>query len=424
AAREEAGRWPVDDPPRPAHDGERRDYEDVLVATALGEPGGIVETASRFRERHDDSAFAPSALYALAVARDLGGHAEPARQALVALASDADTSAGRHAKALLASPDYSRLDAIRDAERRHARDTARWVLLGGRLDGRTALHTAAQFGAQGVSAAQSFGIFNVIGVVTRAWQAWRRDPVSNQAIIDRGEQFLAREPTSPEAPDVHRRLADAYERAGTYDRALMHVHALPEPDAKRIAKLEGKLADELLANAERGSGNPVLLAGIVRHFPETDAAEKARRKLKALPAAGETVVARDVLVAYPSLLSPDALALDPRLLDGDRHNGELADAGVALTPGQMRLTLQDADGDGEHVETRSLDPDAYQHARAAAEEAVYTRLLTAERRDPDTGRFERYVPFYLQGSVDDGGVYVYPGVKMRRYRTDDASLYE
>jgi hypothetical protein len=424
AAVEEAGRWPADDAPQPESELERRDWEDLAVAVARGEPGGIIEAASRFRERHDDSALAPSALYAIAVARDLAGHADAAREALADVAREGGSGAGRHAAAVLASPDFSRYDAIADAERRHARDTARWVLLGGRLDGRTALHTAAQLGANGVQAAQSFGIFNVIGVATRAWQAWRHDPVSNQGIIDRGEEFLARTPDGPEAIDVHRRLADAYERAGNYDRALMHVRAMPEPSEKRIANLEGKIADRLLADAEKNGGDPVLLAGIVRHFAATGAADKARRRLKGRPADGETVLDRDVLVAYPSLLAPDALDLDPKLLDGDRDNGELADAGVTLAPGQLRLTLYNAGEPGQHVEMRSLAPEAYGRAHAAAEEALYARALTVDRKDPTAGRFERYIPVYLQGEFGDGGVAVYPGVKMRRYQPDAPGLYD
>ena len=422
--RDEAARWPVDDPPQADSAAEIADYRDLLVVTALDEPGAIIEAASRFRTRHPDSAFDASALYAVAVARDLGGHREDAREALVGAARDRDTSAGRHAAAVLACGDYSPLEAIRDAERRHARDTARYVLIGGRLDGRTALYTASHFGAEGMRAAQSFGIFNVIGVATRAWQAWRKDPVSNQAIIDRGEAYLAREPQSPDAPAVHARLAEAYERAGLYERALLHYRATSDPSPKRIAKLEDELANRLYEDADRSGGDPVVLAGIVRHFAETGAAEKARKRLKNRPSDGDITLGRDVLEAYPSLLSADALDLDPKLLDGDRDNGELAEGGVTLAPGQMRLTLENVGEAGQHAETRSLTPEAYQRARAAADEALYARLLTAEQRDPETGKYEKYIPFYLQGSVDDGGVYVSPGVKMRRYKTDDPKLYE
>lgn len=422
AATEEAATWPVDDPPQPRSTPELDDYHALLVATALADPGQMIEAASRFRERHEDSPFVPSARYALAVARHLGGHTDEGRAALTELAEDDDSSAGRHAAAILASADYSRLDAIRDAERQHGRGVVKYVLLGDRLDGRTALYSAAQFGAEGLHAAQSFGIFNVIGVVTRAWQTWRKDPVSNQTIIDRGEEFLAREPNSSEAADVHARLADAYERAGVFDRALLHYRATPEPSEKRITKLESAMADHLLEEAEKDDNNAVLLTGIVDHYPSTKAAEKARKRLADRPAEGELVLDREVLLAHPALLAPDALDLDARLLDGDRDNGELADGGVSLVNGELRLKLR-ADGD-DRIETRTPAVEAYRRARGAAQEALYSRMLTADRRDPDVGKYERYVPIYLQGTVQDSGVYVYPGVKMRRYRSEDRALYD
>jgi hypothetical protein len=423
-ASEEAGRWPVDDPPRPAPGGETVDYEALATATVLAEPGGMVEAASRFRERHPDSDFEPSARYVVAVARDLAGHREEARAAFAELADD-DSSIGRHAEAVLASADYSGLDALAAAERRHARDTVRFVLLGGRWDGRTALYSATQLGAEGMRAAQSLGIFNVIGVASRAWQAWRKDPISNQVIIDRGEELLARDPSAADAAAVHGRLADAYERSGSYGRALMHLRAVPEPDQKRITKLEGKLADSLLESAARDGNDPLMLEGIVRHFAATDAAEKARKRLAERPGDDQTVLDRDVLRANPSLLASDALDIDPRLLDGERANGELADGGVTLAQGELRMKLENADGDGPRVETRPLAPEVYARARGAAREALYARLLTQDHRDPETGRFERYIPFYVRGALDeDGGVSVAPGVKLRRYRSEDRQLYE
>jgi hypothetical protein len=425
AAREEAARWPVDDPPQPKP-AEAADYQAMLFATAMGDPGAMIESASRFAQRHDDGHFAPGARYVVAVARDLAGHHDEARTALAELAHDEKkTDAGRHAAALLASADFSRLEALDDAERHHTRDTLKYVFLGGQLDGRTAIHTASSFGAQGVQAAQSFGMINVIGMLTRAWTAWRHDPVSNQTIIDRGEEFLTRSPHSAEAPAVHARLAEAYARAGSYDRALMHYHETPDPSPAHIAKLEGKMADQLLDEAERNGGNPVLLQGIVTHFAETKAADKARKRLKDRPGSGETVVERQVLLANPALLGPDALDLDPTLLDGERKNGELADGGITLAPeGELRLTLYNTEQAGQHFETRTLAPEAYARARAAVQEVLYDRLLTADRLDPETGRYERYIPFYVQGSFGESGVSVAPGVKLRRYNSEDKDLYE
>src|SRR5262249_36743598 len=146
--------------------------------------------------------LADGATLSIAVARDLGGHGDEARDALARLARR-DDGAGRAAAVMLATPRFDRLSTLGDAERRHGRDVAEYVLVGGGPSGRSLLYTASQFGAQGVQAAESLGIFNVIGLLSRAWGAWRHDPASNQAIIDEGERFLAREPGAPEASDAH-----------------------------------------------------------------------------------------------------------------------------------------------------------------------------------------------------------------------------
>ncbi|HLK10207.1 MAG TPA: hypothetical protein VKW76_02390 [Candidatus Binatia bacterium] len=425
AAREEAGRWPVDDPPLPRGE-EAEDYAALVVAVAAGDPGTLSAAANRFVTAHGDSSLAPGARYAVALARDLGGHHADAREALADLAHDHDSAIGRHAGALLASSEWSRLADLDAAERQHARDVARYVLFGGGLlDGRSALYGAVQLGTQGVQAAQTLGLANVLGIATRAWHAWWHDPASNQAIIDRGEQFLAREPQSPDAAAVHARLTDAYERAGNPARALLHYQALPDPDPKRVAQLENELGDSLLADAEKHGNDPAILRAIVRNLGDTKAAGTARQRLEKAGATGEVVVSREVLAATPWLAGPSGLDLDPALLDGDRRNGELADGGVTLADGAMRLALENTDGPGQHIDTRALDAAAYARARAAAEEALYTRLVTADHSSPDTGRFERYIPFFFQGQIDDsGGLYLYPGVKMRPYESEDGRLYE
>lgn len=426
AKREEVGRWPIDDPIVPADGAEADDYAALAYATVADDPTAMKDAARHYLDRHEDSHLKPAAAFVLAVGLDREGSKLAARKALDDVAGDDDAQIGRDVAALLASPDYNRLDGIHAAESRHARDVAKFVLVGEGMgmDGRTAMYTAAQFGAASVQAAESFGIFNVIGVLTRAWRAWRADPTSNQEIIDRGEEFLAREPTSPDAPEVHDRLANAYERAQNYGRAIMHVQALPETDKKRVDKLEEKLADQLLQEAEKAHNDPVVLRGLVRHFGATSAAETARERLKGVPDDDSTALDRDILRDHPELLGPSALDIDPRLLDGDKKNGELADEGVTLRRGELRLSLNEG-GDTPRIETRTMPPEAFARAAAAAEDVLYTRLVTTERRNEDEGRYERYIPFFIQGSLDESGaVAVAPGVKMRRYSSPDRALYE
>jgi hypothetical protein len=418
----EAARWPADDLEQPSDD-EREAYHALASATVLGEPARMMSTAQAFVQRYPDSDHRPAAILTVGVARDLAGHRDDAEAALREVAGDG-SGPGRIAAAMLETPRFTRLDAIDGAERRHAREVAEYVLVGGQLNGRNALYTATQFGAQGVQAAESLGIFNVIGLLTRAWTAWRKDPASNQAIIDEGEQFLAREPDAREASDVHERLATAYERAGQYDRALFHYRAMANPEPKRIEALEEKIADKLLENAGKANGEPALLEVIVRYYPMTDAAEKARKTLDAMPHAGEVPLSREVLLAHPSLLGPRGLDLEPALLDGKLDNGELADAGVTVAPDTLRLKVRDADGGEDRTETRPLAADAYARARAAAEDALYEAALSTDPNAGEVGRYERYIPFYLAGSVGESGVSVAPGVKLRRDHSDDRPLYE
>jgi hypothetical protein len=209
-AETSAARWPADDlvPPSGA---ERDGYEALAVATVLGEPSSMIAEANAFTQRNPKSPHEGAATLVVAVARDLAGHREGAEEALREI-DGGDTGVGQIATAMLTTPRFDRLDAMSRAERRHSRDVAQYVLVGGNMDGRTALYTGTQLAAQGAQAAQSLGIFNVIGMLTRAWGAWRKDPASNQAIIDEGERFLVEEPNAKEASEVHERLSEAYER--------------------------------------------------------------------------------------------------------------------------------------------------------------------------------------------------------------------
>lgn len=421
-AAAEAARWPADDvtPPDAA---ERDAYAALATATVLGDPAEMMAAAQAFVQRHPDSRHRPAATLAVAVARDLGGHRDAAEQALREVADD-DTGAGRIATAMLDTPRFRRLDGLAAAERKHSREVAEFVLVGGGLDGRTALYTASQLGAQGIQAAESFGIFNVIGMLTRAWSAWWKDPASNQAIIDEGERFLALEPDAAEASEVHERLATAYERAGVYDRALLHYRAVDRPDPERVAALEERIAERLLENAQKTAGEPALLAALVRHYPETDAGKKAREALEAMPRPGQLPLSRELLAADPTLLGPTGLDLDVALLDGRVENGELADAGVTVMPRVLRLALRDPGGGEDRTEDRTLTAEAYTRARAAAESALYAAALSKDPSAGEVGRFERYVPFFIAGTAGEGGVSIAPGLKLRRDRSEDRQLYE
>jgi hypothetical protein len=421
--RTEAARWPADDLVPPTGT-ELEAYGALAAATVLADPAAMMAAAQAFVQRHPKSDHRPAATLAVAVARDMAGHRDAAEAALREIDDDG-SGAGRIATALLETPRFQGLDGLAAAERKHSREVAEFVLVGGGLDGRTALYTASQLGAQGIQAAESFGIFNVIGMVTRVWSAWWKDPASNQAIIDEGERFLAREPNAKEASEVHERLATAYERAGAHDRALLHYRAVDKPDPERVAELEEQIAERLLENAQKAGGEPALLAVLVRYYPDTDAGKKALKALETMPRQGEVPLAREVLEAHPTLLGPTGLDLGIELLDGKVENGELADAGVTVGPGALTLKLQDPKGGDDRTEQRPLTLEAYTRARAAAEDALYASALSTDPNAGEVGRFERYVPFFVAGTLNEsGGISVAPGLKLRRDPSENRKLYE
>src|SRR5262249_21559211 len=145
----DAARWPADDLALP-DDAERDAYHALAAATARADPARMMATAQAFTQQHDDSDHDPGATLVIAVARDLAGHRDGAESALRSIASK-KTGPGRVAIAMLETPRFTGIDRMASAERRHARDVAQYVLVGGTLDTRTALYTATQLGAQGVA---------------------------------------------------------------------------------------------------------------------------------------------------------------------------------------------------------------------------------------------------------------------------------
>jgi hypothetical protein len=271
------------------------------------------------------------------------------------------------------------------------------VALGG-TSGSTALQSAAHLAAYGVAGAQSLGIANAIGLLTRAYRAWRHDPVPNDTVIARGEELLMRHPTAPDRDAVRAQLATAYERAQRYDRALLYARAATTPDLDDVERLEKKLADQMLEQARRADADPALLVAVATHFPSTDAAETARTALDKLKEQGDMTLTREQLERHPDLLGPDGLDLAPGLLDGKRANGELADDGLTLHGTELALHLEASDDGDPTVERRTLELPAARRAYAAAETVLYQEALARREDGQERGRFEDYVPFFVTGT--------------------------
>jgi hypothetical protein len=417
----EAAIWPESEAALPRSAAEDAAWRSLALALAGADPARIDAAADGLEAVDDDGPLMPGAELSRALAADLRGQRDEAREILEDLEDD-DTPIGQYAAGVLAGPGYGESEALAAAERTHRGQVAKYVALGG-ASGTTVLQSAAHVAAYGVSGAQTLGISNAIGLLTRAYRAWRHDPAPNDSIIQSGETYLARHPDAPDRDEILERLATAYERAKRYDRALLHVRAQSEPDLDDVERLEDKLADQMLERAKRSDADPALLAAVATHFPSSDAADTAREALeKRIELAGMTL-SREQLERHPDLLGPDGLDLAPGLLDGDDANRELASDGISLKATDLELRLE-GDGDEPAIERKRLDVPSARRAYAAAETLLYREALAREEQDAERGRFEDYIPFFVTGTFGDSGVNMYPGIKMRPYEDARPERYQ
>jgi hypothetical protein len=421
--RREASRWPATAPRLPRSRAEWDAYAAVARATVLGDAPAMVLEANRLAAGWPDGPNVPASRLVVAVARARSGHREAARRELEAIA-DGDGPGALVARDRLAALPDAEADAVDAAERRHGRDVAEYVLLGTGPTTRGAVRTAAQTGAAGVAGLPALGITNLIGVLTRAVLAWRHDPASNETVITEGEAYLAEHPSGKDAVEVRKRLVRAYERSERPDRALLHYQALPDPDPDRVRDLQNEIADQMLKRTAADPHDDTLLRAIVTLYPASKAAEKARPILAAHDTGDGVPIPRDALEEVPWLLGATGLGLRAGLLDGDDENGELDDAGVRVTPYAIECTLR-GDGGEPTTETIPIAPsDAPRIFATVAEIARIHRANHPEGKDDEQGRWERLIPFFLQGTVGEGGVAVQPGIKLRPYEPSHPDRYQ
>lgn len=421
-AEREAARWPVESPRLPRSEAEWHAYARVASATVLADPARMILAANRLTAGWPDGPNVPGTRLVVATARALAGHADAARRELDELA-DGDGPGAAAARHRLAKLPDAEADEVEAADRRHGRDVARYVLLGTGPSSRGVLRSAVQTGAQGVAGLPALGITNAIGVLTRAVLAWRHDPASNEKVITEGEAYLALHPHGREAAQVRRRLVRAYERSERWDRALLHYQALPDPDPDKVHELQDEIADDMLKRAAADPRDASLLRAVVTLYPASDAADRAREILATRDTGAGIPIPRDVLAEVPWLLGSSGLGLPAGLLDGDDENGELGDAGIKVTPYAIECTLR---GHGDEPATQTIPLTEADRPRIFATLSEIGRIHHAAHADDDEdkpGRWETWVPFFVQGSVGDAGVAVRPGIKLRPYEPAHPERY-
>jgi hypothetical protein len=418
------GLWPLDPLPQIPR-AAQADYEALLVALVQADAAGIRRAAEALATLPPAAGLGDEAGYARSVAADLDGDHEQALVQVRDLAEDESTNMGRRAAVYLDNPEADRFEHLRGAVRRHRRQRLRYVFLGTRPSLPGTLRTAARTGLGGLQAVQTLGVFNVVGVLTRAIGTWRSDPIPNDAIVGAGEDLVAREPNSPQISAVRDMLAAAYERKGEYNRALFHLERTTEPDDDRIQDLTEKAAEQRRRMAEATPSSAqrrILFTMIERQYPDTRAATKAEKALRQLDTEDGDVptLSADTLRADAGLC--DRLGVPAAWRDGQRANGEIDEAGLRLvSPDRALLTLDTADGTVEHPIV--LDEQRSATLGAALAEAAYRDAAERSRGQRGGAPLAHLIPFYLQGSVGESGIAVFPGIKPREHTTENRELY-
>ena len=316
----------------------------LLYALALRDPQRIEAQAKTLEQQHQGKPLAALARDARAVALEIKGEHEEAKTLLrqVARASNAPHEKTR-AQALLDSPEYNMLASFQQARTQHRLETAKYVLLGedflrkNLLVSTSSLITAGPVGATSVAAA------NAIMIGSNLFQVLTNNPISYQSVIDRGVEYVRDHPQSRSATEVYSVLADAYEDAGMYDKAIAYHEMSGKASEKKIADLKEKTAQSLLEAATKSTerdAQEFYLKAILDHYPESAAAKEATLKLSRMTKIENQGLrmSKQFLLENPELYGPQGLRLKPSLFDGNLSNLELADRGISII-GEREILL-------------------------------------------------------------------------------------
>jgi hypothetical protein len=411
---------------------------------------------------------------ALALAAWERGDRDAAWDALGELAGESDrgSNAARHARALVESPDQNPYRFWRRARRADLGDKLRWTLLGPLADGARDRHLPRAL-------EWLIELPTLVPVVTGLPQRLVRAPFvkdGRRSPAAFARRVLAREPEGERAGEVRRWLVRHEERRGNAVAALGVAEAAPQPDAKKVAKLRGKAAEQMLEYALESPDLPTrvaLLRRVGREYEGTEGAAEAVVELRRTvrEATPQHIrISRGFLQENPQVIGPSGLALRPGLLDGDGSNGELHPDGVTLLGGtavEIAYLPESGDPRDEPVRRRervseariarlvgALEEASLRKARTdsdypieydADRDLFFERARLGLAADPHPsaearssyefrGMRERYglvrkresvlpVELVVQGSLQDLSLGAFPRIRLPR-PTPDAFLYE
>lgn len=382
---------------------QKRDVRELLYALARGDAAGAGERARDMRRRYAQAPLGTLARDAEAVALELGGRHEAAKEVLNEIANAAPSPRLRQrARTLLDSPEYNLLGALDRARTGYHLKQLRFVLLGEDFLEKNAMIGAAPVITHGVAGAATLGAANVLMVSSNVLEMLSGNPVSNQAVIDAAARYVRVRPDSEKSGDVYQVLGEAYESRGRLHKALYYYRLSGKVPSEELRALEEKAGRALLDAAE-GTGSRerqrTLYRALLEHYPDTAAGEQAKGLLARLVSAkGRGFrLSKRFLTDHPHLYGPQGLGLKAVLFDGSPDNLELADTGLNVL-GRHTVMLHYDTPWGPQSRAYPIARTRVEGLEALLREQHYERaVLDVDERDEDsTGGFHEFPARLMQ----------------------------
>ena len=259
---------------------QKRDVKRLLYALARGDAAGAGERARDMGRRYAHEPLGTLARDAEAVALELRGRREAAKEVLNEIANAAPSPRLRQrARTLLDSPEYNLLGALDRARTGYHLKQLRFVLLGEDFLEKNAMVGAAPVITHGVAGAATLGAANVLMVSANVLEMLSGNPVSNQAVIDAAARYVRVRPDSGKSGDVYQVLGEAYESRGHLHKALYYYRLSGKVPSEETRALEERAGRALLDAAE-GTGSRerrrTLYRALLEHYPDTRRANRPR----------------------------------------------------------------------------------------------------------------------------------------------------
>ncbi|MBI2876633.1 MAG: hypothetical protein HYY20_07105 [Candidatus Tectomicrobia bacterium] len=331
-------------------------YQEILYALTIRDAKRLKELSWRFSQEYANNPLADDARGALALAYEWEGNPRKSRQILESLmAKKGESNMALHAQALLNDPGYDPYFTFETLRKGEYRSTWEYILLGKRLDFAWDVEDWDLFdiARDSLSLTNRLRKLNPNRMLRRAFDLFvLRKSLNNSALIAMGEFYVTNHPSTTRTAEVHRVLAEAYEKKKDYHRALLHYKKSGHPAPNKAKELEEKGAEYLLqlAQKSRDEGERAFYySSLLQLYPASASARKMLDQQKAPPKdlalAREEWIGRAYLERNPILSGPQGLNLKEALFDHDLSNGELSRKGIAFpAPDRIKVAYLMADG--------------------------------------------------------------------------------